>query len=464
MVPQPQPTLGVLLLKLLYHLWIFSLRVVGVAVGVGFGLGFAIHVRDTLERWTASTIAGKQTQPDEHGDSSKYTDSPSTAPSFRPMSSFSSNSCTIRGLSSSKSRDSSYHNLMLDAGYIVPPTLRGQVLKQPAVVHDEPTNVTPNDMYKNRGSQVLADMFPSLPTQVTQEMGLLIDLIMRDYIASWYSSVDSSVPYTDPTATIENKHNNDKEEARRCTTNTTATDTHDKKKDSEYDKSSSTANSAQQHRTMLYSTNSSKPSPFMDVMYDFLAFLFGNFGVTVMDRLNVLRFVMVKVVTVLAKTLQIYRLMREQAIRRIIADQQHLCNKVIVNNIDCATTVSSEQQQQQQQQQQQAEYSPSSMLHQTSTVEKHREISKLSTDTEPRNQKLSSAANTTSSKILTSEEGGNVDNHRIIIPSEAAIAREFFQAGRLHTAINFGIGMYQYFVYASIGERLGTASQAFFSQ
>jgi hypothetical protein len=452
MVPQPQPTLGVLLLKLVYHLWIFSMRVVGVAVGVGFGLGFAIHVRDTLEKWTASTSAGKQTQPDEHGGSSTNTNSPSAAPSFRPIGSFSSGSCTARGLSSSKSRDSSYHSLMLDAGYIVPPTLRGQVLKQPAIVHDEPTNATPNDMYKNRGSQVMADMFPSLPNQVTQEMGLLIDLIMRDYIASWYSSVDSSVPYT--------SNNNDIEEARRCTTNTTAADTHDTKRDSENDKSS-TSNSAQQHRTMIYSTNGSKPSPFMDVMYDFLAFLFGNFGVTVMDRLNVLRFVMVKVVTVLAKSLQIYRLMRERAIRRIIADQQQLSNKVIVNNIDCATTVSSEQQQQQHQQ---AEYSPSSMLHQTSTADKQREISKLSTDTEPRNQKLSSAANTTSSKVLTSEEGGNVDNHRVIIPSEAAIAREFFQAGRLHTAINFGIGMYQYFVYASIGERLSIASQAIFSQ
>jgi hypothetical protein len=427
MVPQPQPSLGVLILKLLYFMWIFCLRVVGIAVGVGFGLGFAIHVRDTLEKWTASDgAAGKQTKQGEHGGSCTHMDSPTTAPSVRPMGSFSSVSCAARGLSSSKSRDSSYHSLMFDAGYIVPPTLRGQVLKESATAIHEPSNAPPNDWYKKRGSQVMADMFPSLPIQVTQEIGLLIDFIIRDYIASWYSSVDSSVPYTNSTTTIKSDNYIDIEETRSCTTNTAAADTQERKTDSEYDKSSS-SNLARQHRTMLYSTNCLKPSPFMDAMYDFLAFLFGNFGVTVMDRMNILRFVMVKVVTVLAKTLQVYRLMRERAIRRIIADQQQLSNK----------TVSVEQQQQQQ-----VVDSPSSMLHQTYTAEKQRDTSILTTDTEPRSQKFSST-NTPSNKVLTSEEGGNVDNHRINIPSEAAIAREFFQAGRLHTALTFGIGTYQ---------------------
>jgi hypothetical protein len=174
----------------------------------------------------------------------------------------------------------------------------------------------------------MADLFPSLPTHVTEEIGLLIDLIMRDYIASWFCSVDSSAPYTDPITVIVAKKGKG-EEGTTCTSSSSAA------KDNTNDTTATTttdlptSSSSQQrlllpHRTMLYSTNCMKASPFMDVMYDFLAFLFGNFGVTIMDRFNMLRFVMNKIVTVLAKTLKIYRLMRERAIRRMITHaQQH---------------------------------------------------------------------------------------------------------------------------------------------
>ena len=40
-------------------------------------------------------------------------------------------------------------------------------------------------------------MWPNLPTEIQMELGTLVDFILRDYVTSWYSFVDSGVQYKD---------------------------------------------------------------------------------------------------------------------------------------------------------------------------------------------------------------------------------------------------------------------------
>lgn len=198
-----EPTLGLILAKLLAYLCTIALRIIGIAIGIGLGLGFAIHVRDALEKLSEEQAKQHETKKE---------------PILSRHNSVSSSSSTMlqaRSLGTSAKttgRDSSsYHSLMMDAGYSVPTVLRGQVRTTNNTIiinnNNNHTGLNSGRNNCNRGAQVMKEMFPSLPIDVSNEIGQLVDLIMRDYVASWFSTVDISVPYTDPAKqTREKKH------------------------------------------------------------------------------------------------------------------------------------------------------------------------------------------------------------------------------------------------------------------
>ena len=389
-----EPTLGLILAKLLACLCTIALRIIGIAIGIGLGLGFAIHVRDVLEKLSEEQAKQKETKKEpilSRHNSVISSSSTSTTLQARSLGTTTTTPATGRD-------SSSYHSLMMDAGYSVPTVVRGQVRATNSTTTTNNTNYhTGNHSGRNncnRGAQVMKEMFPSLPIDVSNEIGQLVDLIMRDYVASWFSTVDVSVPYTDPAKQLnqptEENSNNENEQ---------------KQDENE------TCDNSLKRRTMIYTTSDARTAPFMDVMYDFLAFLFGNFGVTAMDRFNVLRFVMIKMVTVLAKTLSVYRTMRDRAVQRRIADQQQLLLLKV-------------QQQQQ------------------STRKEELDSTERVVET-PTNKMVSTeGAMKPIEEATTSTTGLRSDIHSsLTCPiSEAAVAREFLQAGRLHAAITFGVG------------------------
>jgi len=48
-----------------------------------------------------------------------------------------------------------------------------------------------------RGPTILRKLYPTLPKVVTRELGIFVDYIMRDFVNSWYSTIDGAVLYED---------------------------------------------------------------------------------------------------------------------------------------------------------------------------------------------------------------------------------------------------------------------------
>ena len=181
---------------------------------------------------------------------------------------------TSSNLNNALEDEQTYASLMQAAGYPVDKILRGQVCK----TEDAFWNVNYPFDQGTRAIQNMQAFFPSLPEVVRNELGKFMELIMRDYVSSWYSLLDTTVSYQE-------------EKAKRAAA------------------ASSTAPESRAPRRMVYQMAPHRRAPFMEKLYETLTIVFGNLATRV-EHVNVLELALLKWTKVLAHTFKTYRHLR----------------------------------------------------------------------------------------------------------------------------------------------------------
>jgi hypothetical protein len=254
--------------------WNFLLRIVGTTIGIGLGLGLATHVHDRLEIWHES---------DEKGTCH-------TEPTLMTR-----RSALLR--SSSKAThmedETSYSALMTVAGYDVSDQmLRGQIVRKssPFFHTNYPYTSVPED--EQAGPKIMTEQWPSLPKQISHEIGRWIEFIIRDFVASWYCYADAGCPYE-----------NEKEKRRKMTQ---LSEQAEEAKDEE---------PPAKERAMIFRTGPHRPIPLMTAMYHALGVILGNLASRA-EHVNVMSLVLLKWTRVIAHKLKTYRQLRRLAVAK----------------------------------------------------------------------------------------------------------------------------------------------------
>eukprot|EP00977_Amphora_coffeiformis_P008319 scaffold1879_cov178-Amphora_coffeaeformis.AAC.8 len=283
----------VLYIFLSHPLWLwtwitlFLSRIVAWAIGIALGAGWAMHVYEQLD-----LMASRQREQDNIAVEQLLTPTPkarrgisnvSVTPA-RPILSASPSSNLL-----SLEDEQTYTSLMQAAGYPVDKILRGQVCK----AGDAFWQTNYPFEHGTRALQLMQTLFPSLPECIRIELTKFMEHIMRDFVSSWYSLLDSSVSYQE-------------ERAKRAAAaaqqqSTTNTSEHP----------------PQRSRRMVYQMAAHRKAPFMEKLYETLTVAFGNLATRV-EHVNVLELALLKWTKILAHTFKTYR-----HLRRIRLGKQH---------------------------------------------------------------------------------------------------------------------------------------------
>ena len=259
----------------------FGARVLGWALGIALGLGWAAHVYDHLD--------AMNTRQKEQNEAGFQTDAAAPPlPPRRGMSLGVKNSTGRPLLAASPSSnlnnnafedDQSYANLMKAAGYPVEKIMRGQVCKTTDSFWH-----TVNYPFAGgtQALQVMQTLYPALPEPVRRQLTQFIEHIMRDYVSSWYSMIDSTVKYTE-------------ERQKRAAAAAAALDP--------------TPVPPPPRRRMVYSMAPHRKAPFMEKLYETITIVFGNLATRV-EHVNALELALLQWTKVLASTLKTYRHIR----------------------------------------------------------------------------------------------------------------------------------------------------------
>jgi hypothetical protein len=459
--------------SLVVSLWHFCLRVVGVSLGIGLGLGFAGHVYDAMSEaqdGIASNTVGRRARRRQSATTAGETSQSLSTPTNLPKD------ATIAKSSATMEDVNSYRSLMRCAGYSVANgTLRAQMVRgdhqvSTAVRANDAKrrlkllqfkqNQHPNDpsfsndvqqservsLYKfdkgQTASMRMKCMWPNLAPVVNEALAKLIELVLRDYVCSWYSKVDENVVYdvtgslsrsssTEASVESHSKSPLAESDRRRKQFSSSQTDSprsshhlHSFGEDSgdasscqqrsqmlsyglsSHSLSNSFSNdgpsstqpqkrSQQQKRTMVLTTTGTQPSPFIDSLYSCFAYMLGMLATRASENVNVLELLLLHFPHILGQNLRAYREMRslalEKKLRRTNAERELLM--------------------------------------------KDRENGKIG---EVARSQLSPSTSSSSSK-RSSGSGGASGIQESIEVSEIAIVREYLLAGRFHRALTFGL-------------------------
>jgi hypothetical protein len=302
---------------IIWPLYQLLLRVVGVSLGVALGLGFAAHVYDQLTVWHERhhyEIAAAAA----NNSSSSSTYHPnlegSSLPFRKSASTMAQASSAAAAAAASALLQDDYKSLMLSAGYLSGRTrntnnnsystkeviLRGQVLRgdtlhQPVYGFDQKAHAVAAPRH---AMAAFSEFWPGLPTPVSEKLAYLIENVLRDFVACWYSSVDGGCRYTDL------QTNNDHQQPRDQPDGTTP--------------AKQQINSRQYHhnaRIMMYSTALYRNSPFVDALYESMVILFGNLATRV-EHVNLFHIVLLQWTRVLAHTFKVYRTLRQSVLHK----------------------------------------------------------------------------------------------------------------------------------------------------
>lgn len=338
----------------------FVLTVVGTALGIGVGVGFASFVKEKLDHLDSANLN------DDHDDSSIHHTHLGTAQS-PPTKNANSTAVTsaIRSLASPNVHTqlnhdtNSYVALMTSAGYAththitlnaidnnVPTNtttshshdaisnLKGQILKNVAhsqiqnltyiskpygernCIYTYPTGESDLHVSGSKGIATFMRLWPNLPKDVIHEIGKLEDYIARDYIMSWYASVDDSIRYE-----------NEVERRKRLQfeTETYDADASDHiqnrvasivvKQQTIVEPTPPVVPTTSQNSTMLLSTSTCRSSPFIEILYTSLTSVLGNFA-TLCENVNITKLVLVKFLNILKLNIRTYRDIRKNVLEK----------------------------------------------------------------------------------------------------------------------------------------------------
>jgi len=290
-----------LYISLSHPLWLwtcvamFVSRIVAWAIGIALGAGWAMHVYEQLDLMT-----DRQREQDDGATV------PSSTPTPRAQRRGTPNSGTTTpvrpSLSASPSSnllnledEQTYASLMHAAGYPVDnKILRGQVCK----AGDAFWRTNYPFERGTRALQLMQSLFPSLPECVRIELTKFMECIMRDFVSSWYSILDSTVSYQDERDKRRAAEDAAQQQQQQSTT-------------------AATGSTPQRSRRMVYQMAPHRKAPFMEKIYETLTVAFGNLATRV-EHVNVLELALLKWTKILAHTFKTYR-----HLRRIRIGKQH---------------------------------------------------------------------------------------------------------------------------------------------
>ena len=313
--------------------WKLILTSIGTTIGVGMGLGLATFVRDELERLSLTRTLNEI---------ERHTHSDTNTTPKNPRSTYGKNIKGTIAFQSGNDDDNTYAELMASAGYSVPSgLLRGQILHSTLTEKNDNTSLSVkelekyrflpekdkrNSIYKfpsavqeedqeSKGRVAFKRMWPNLPSEVQEELGVLVDYIVRDYIACWFSSVDESVAYEDEK---ERRKRLKKTRAEMKDENVCfETEQQFEQQDKIDNSKESTKSSCDVASMMILSTTPKRMVPFLETIFTALASLLGNIATSASENVNLFELVLVKFLHIIKLNIKVYR-----ELRRVALDKQ----------------------------------------------------------------------------------------------------------------------------------------------
>ena len=271
--------------------WItlFLSRIVAWTIGIALGAGWAMHVYEQLD-----LMVNRQREQDKAVEPI-FTPTPKARRSISNASATPARPSLISSPSSNLLNledEQTYASLMQAAGYPVDKILRGQVCK----AGDTFWQTNYPFEHGTRALQIMQALFPSLPECVRIELTKFMEHIMRDFVSSWYSLLDSTVSYQDERA----KREAAAQQQQQSTTN-------------------SPGQPPQCSRRMVHQMALHRKAPFMEKLYETLTVAFGNLATRV-EHVNVLELALLKWTKILAHTFKTYRHLRRIRIGKLHAN------------------------------------------------------------------------------------------------------------------------------------------------
>ena len=194
--------------------------------------------------------------------------------------------------------DSGYAALMASAGYDVDSNWkRGQVVREGLpIAYPFCETQTVQQLYS---VQVMTLEWPTLPPQISKEIGIFMEYVMRDFVATWYSMVDQGVPYPEVCQLAK-----DKAEAKERGEEWVDPPPKPLPRPSPFS------------RKMVFSTAATRSLPVLENIYRSTSVMLGNLAHRIQD-VNAFRLVLLKWTKVIAHTFKVYR-----QLRKAILDKQ----------------------------------------------------------------------------------------------------------------------------------------------
>ena len=434
-----QPTRWALL-YLLRQLVACVFRVIGTTIGVGFGLGFALYVTEALHSLHSNPEGpggdNKNSTFDGTGDDG---DSSLVRKRTTPLNT-ARNDRDAREVDDPDRDNSSYRSLMASAGYHVPKgILRGQILRNispsTAALYDytprkkgtpveeaiEKENKHgiysfPSIVHGEGGEKGLATLqrnFTQLPLEVQAELGKFIDYLVRDYVTSWYCSVDDGVRYAPEVDRVKNI----KERTMSIGGGGKSYSMED--------------NDLVQNRsaTMVLSLTPSRSIPMLEIVYSSLVHTIGNLSMFAADNVNVADLVLSKLMHILKVNIRAYRELRK------IAQQK--------GEVEKGGYKRSDKESKQTDGTQTSDKTPNLDGIESNKNGGNEENEHLDlpppTDAVPSRDTTSTSSTSRSSSSTSTTTTSSKSTRHMRAPSEVAVVREFLLQGKLHRAITFGM-------------------------
>ena len=317
---------------ILYNLWLLLRTILGIGLGLGLGVGLALHVFQQLQKWQVDydkkrqrrkkmeaqsrnlkqleeSIATSGRQSRQKASllnkgllSEKNNAQDASSVNHRDSTFFSSASSIGDAVAFGAEDGDSYIGLMAQAGYLVHDrVLRGQVLRKDHDFWNVLYRFTDDKIPFQRGVRLVAEDWPALPQPVTRELGRFIEHVMRDFVSSWYSTMDRGVVFR-----VEQEKRDE---------GILRDGGEDSDDDDEHSTNSDASNGppeTQQQRRMVFSTLTHRRAPMVDCCYKMMSSAFGNLA-TRAEHVNIFELVLLKWTQVLGQTLSEYRSLRKIA-------------------------------------------------------------------------------------------------------------------------------------------------------
>ena len=449
-------------------------QTIGTALGVGLGLGLATHVYDFLTELAVKEEEEQEQRRQRRQREQNQQNAAATTTTAGEMT-FSGNHGIAEGggggllLRASSSRyaypkgtgstaalsymedENTYTSLMQSAGYDPVDRkqkfLRGHVLRREDAFftirypflsgsnNDNNNNDNNNSSNNNNDSsnkppflesskalRIMQELWPVLPTPINEQLSLFMELIIRDYVASWYSRMDGGCLYEEEAAKRQRLARQLADEAA---------------SGSEQGRQETTATAPSSPppppRAMIYQLAPYRPLPLLDTLYETMAIVFGNLATRV-EHVNLLHIVLLKWTRVLAYTFKTYRQLRKSVVTKQLSHHAAVVRGGAGAGAHAQSTSSSASMSMRK------SGSLRSSLSQASAAVAATAVSAASSVAE----RVSSSGSTKSDSAIAAAAAAAASvapPHAAAsdAPSEMAMTKEFLFSNKLHRAITFGL-------------------------